>query len=220
MFQPDEIIRSNRKTISVCITPLGKITVRAPLRCNEERIFAFLREKEGWIAKHLRKTIGAGTRIPTENLDGFSFLLLGKMHTVSLVDGNKVGYDSENLRVFVPRVKARERLVKWLKENAKRILSEVTAKTASEMQVSYRSVSVTSAKSRWGSCTVDNAVRYSFRLIYAPNEVVRYVVVHELAHTRYKNHSALFWKEVERYEPRYRERRKWLKENGILMEIF
>lgn len=219
MFQPDEIIRSNRKTISVCITPLGKITVRAPLRCNEERIFAFLREKEGWIAKHLRKTIGAGTRIPTENLDGFSFLLLGKMHTVSLVDGNKVGYDSENLRVFVPRVKARERLVKWLKENAKRILSEVTAKTASEMQVSYRSVSVTSAKSRWGSCTADNAVRYSFRLIYAPKEVVRYVVVHELAHTRYKNHSALFWKEVERYEPRYRERRKWLKENGILMEI-
>ena len=220
MFQPDEIIRSNRKTISVCITPLGKITVRAPLRCNEERIFAFLREKEGWIAKHLQKTIGAGTRIPTENLDGFSFLLLGKMHTVSLVDGNKVGYDSENLRVFVPRVKARERLVKWLKENAKRILSEVTAKTASEMQVSYRSVSVTSAKSRWGSCTADNAVRYSFRLIYAPKDVVRYVVVHELAHTRYKNHSALFWREVERYEPRYRERRKWLKENGILMEIF
>ena len=131
MFQPDEIIRSNRKTISVCITSLGKITVRAPLRCNEERIFAFLREKEGWIAKHLQKTIGAGTRIPTENLDGFSFLLLGKMHTVSLVDGNKVGYDSENLRVFVPRVKARERLVKWLKENAKRILSEATAKTAS-----------------------------------------------------------------------------------------
>ena len=220
MFQPDEIIRSNRKTISVCITPLGKITVRAPLRCNEERIFAFLRKKEGWIAKHLQKTIGAGTRIPTENLDGFSFLLLGKMHTVSLVDGNKVGYDNENLRVFVPRVKARERLVKWLKENAKRILSEVTAKTASEMQVSYRSVSVTSAKSRWGSCTADNAVRYSFRLIYAPKEVVRYVVVHELAHTRYKNHSALFWREVERYEPRYRERRKWLKENGILMEIF
>lgn len=220
MFQPDEIIRSNRKTISVCITPLGKITVRAPLRCNEERIFAFLREKEGWIAKHLRKTIGAGTRIPTENLDDFSFLLLGKMHTVSLVDGNKVGYDSENLRVFVPRVKARERLVKWLKENAKRILSEVTAKTASEMQVSYRSVSVTSAKSRWGSCTADNAVRYSFRLIYAPKEVVRYVVVHELAHARYKNHSALFWKEVERYEPNYKQKRKWLKENGILMEIF
>lgn len=220
MFQPDEIIRSNRKTISVCITPLGKITVRAPLRCNEERIFAFLREKESWLAKHLQKTIGAGTRIPTENLDGFAFLLLGKMHTVSLVDGNKVGYDGENLRVFVPRVKARERLVKWLKENAKRILSEVTAQTASQMQTTVKSVSVTSAKSRWGSCTADNAVRYSFRLIYAPKEVVRYVVVHELAHTRYKNHSALFWREVERYEKSYRERRKWLKENGILMEIF
>lgn len=220
MFQPDEIIRSNRKTISVCITPLGKITVRAPLRCNEERIFAFLREKESWLAKHLQKTIGAGTRIPTENLDGFAFLLLGKMHTVSLVDGNKVGYDGENLRVFVPRVKARERLVKWLKENAKRILSEVTVQTARQMQTTVKSVSVTSAKSRWGSCTADNAVRYSFRLIYAPKEVVRYVVVHELAHTRYKNHSPLFWREVERYEKSYRERRKWLKENGILMEIF
>ena len=220
MIQPDEIIRSNRKTISVCISPLGKITVRATLRCNEERIFAFLRAKEGWLAKHLQKTAGAGTRIPSENLDGFTFLLLGKTHTVTLVSANKIGYDSEHLRIFVPREKSRERLVKWLKENAKRIVSELTAQTAVQMQTAVKSVSITSAKTRWGSCSADNSIRYSFRLIYAPKEVVRYVVVHELAHTRHKDHSARFWREVEKYVPDWRARRKWLKDNGILMEIF
>ncbi len=220
MLKIDEIIRSNRKTLSVRISPLGKLTVRAPLRCNEERIFAFLQAKEAWITKHLQKTAGAGAKIPTENLDGFSFLLLGKMHTVTLVDGKKVGYDSEKLQLFVPKDNARERLVKWLKENAKRIFTAVTAQTATEMKTSYKSVSVTSAKTRWGSCSADNALRYTFRLIYAPKEVVRYVVVHELAHTRYKNHSALFWREVEKYEPSYKKWRKWLKDNAVLMEIF
>ena len=220
MVKIDEIIRSNRKTLSVRISPLGKLTVRAPLRCNEERIFAFLRDKEAWITKHLQKTVGAGTKIPTDNLDGFSFLLLGKTHTVTLVDGKKVGYDSENLRLLVPKDNARERLVKWLKENAKRIFTAVTAQTATQMETTYKSVAITSAKTRWGSCSADNSLRYTFRLIYAPKEVVRYVVVHELAHTRYKNHSALFWREVERYEPDYKKWRKWLKDNAVLMEIF
>ncbi|MBQ8685891.1 MAG: M48 family metallopeptidase [Clostridia bacterium] len=220
VVQPDTIIRSDRKTLSVSIDPLGRLTVRAPKRCSEERIFAFLQEKEAWISKHKRQREGAGARLPSENLDGFTFLLLGKEHTVSLVSGAKIGYDGENLRLFVPRESSRERLVRWLKENAKRILREVTAQTARRMGVAYKSVSISSAKTRWGSCSGDNAVRYSFRLLYAPKEVLEYVVVHELAHTKHKNHSAAFWDEVKRYEPAYKQKRKWLKDNAILMEIF
>lgn len=158
--------------------------------------------------------------LPPENLDGYSFLLLGKTTKICLYDEKKVGYDSENDCLFLPREKAKERLVKWLKENAKRIFTSVTQRKAQQMGVSYQSVSITSARTRWGTCSGDNALRYTFRLLYCPKEIIEYVVVHELSHIRHKNHSRLFWQEVEQYIPDWKARRKWLKAHGILMEIF
>ncbi len=157
-------------------------------------------------------------RLPPENLDGYAFLLLGEEHVLRLTDERRIRLCGRI--VYVPRENARKRLVKWLKENARQILTEVTERAAKEMGVTYRSVSVGSAKSRWGSCTYDNAVRYTFRLLYAPKEVIEYVAVHELAHVKHKNHSAAFWTEVEKYVPDWKRRRNWLKEHGILMEIF
>ncbi len=220
MIKPDTIIRSDRKTLSVCIDPLGRVTVRAPKRCDEERIFAFLKEKEGWIEKHKRKTAGACMRLPGENLDGFTFLLLGKECRVSLVERRNISFDAESYTLYLPQNNARERLVRWLKDNAKRILSAVTAQKAREMGVSYASVRITSAKTRWGSCSANNAVRYTFRLLYAPKEVIEYVVVHELSHTVQKDHSKAFWAVVARFVPDWKARRKWLKDNAVLMEIF
>ncbi len=218
MLQPDEIIRSNRKTLSICVDARGRLIVRAPRRFATERIFAFLKEKEGWILKKQAERKGAGIDLPPENLQGYSFLLLGKPVRITLVEGNRVGYDGEILSL--PSKNARERLVKWLRENAKRIFTEVTAREAARMGVEYLSVSITGAKTRWGSCSAKNALRYSFRLLYCPKEIIEYVVVHELAHTRQKNHSKAFWQEVERYIPDWKARRKRLKTHGVLMEIF
>ena len=159
-------------------------------------------------------------RLPSENLQGFRFLLLGKERAIECVNETRIRFDGERNILFLPIKNARERLVKWLKENAGRILKQRTAEWAEKMNVQYSSVRVTSAKTRWGSCSYKNAINYSFRLIYAPKEIVDYVVVHELAHVRFKNHASAFWKEVETYMPDYREKRAWLKKNGILMRIF
>ena len=88
------------------------------------------------------------------------------------------------------------------------------------MNVRYESVSITSARTRWGSCSGKNAVHYPFRLLYLPREIIEYVVVHELAHTVHKNHSKAFWGLVERYVPNWRARRKTLKEAGWLTYLF
>ncbi|MBO5240407.1 MAG: M48 family metallopeptidase [Clostridia bacterium] len=220
MLQPDEIIRSNRKTLSVCIDCFGKLTVRAPRRCDDERIFAFLREKEAWILRQKAKTAGAGIDLPPENLNGYSLSLLGEKHRVLLIGGDYIRFDPETKQIFLPEKNARQRLVKWLKENAKRIFLEQTCRRAKEMQTSFQSVSVSSARSKWGCCTFDNRIRYSFRLLYAPKEVIDYVIVHELAHTKQKNHSPAFWREVEKFVPDYKRKRKWLKDHAILMHIF
>ena len=220
MIRPDEIIRSNRKTLSVCIDCFGKLTVRAPRRCTDERIFAFLQEKEGWILCQKSKTQGAGIDLPTENLNGYSFLLLGETHRITLIGGRYIRFDPDRKEIFVPEKNAKERLVKWLKENAKRIFFECTSRRAREMNVAFQSVEISPARSKWGSCSFDNKIRYSFRLLYAPKDVIDYVIVHELTHTKHKNHSPAFWQEVAKWKPDYKGKRKWLKDHAILMHIF
>lgn len=179
-----------------------------------------MEEKEGWILRKKSELEKADIRLPPEDLDGYEFSLLGKACKIRLCEGNRIGFDSEKNELYLPRKNARERIRKWLKENAERILSRVTAQKAKEMQTSYRSVSVTAAKTRWGSCSYDNSLHYSFRILYAPKEIIEYVVTHELAHTKHKNHSKAFWREVEKYEPAWKQKRKWLKEHGRFMEIF
>ncbi len=220
MVTPDEIIRSRRKTLAICIDAQGRLIVRAPLQYAEERISSFLREKEGWIRKKQAAHRATALPLPPENLDGYAFLLLGERTKIQLVGGERIGYDKEGRILYLPAKNAQKRLVKWLKENAERILTKVTAEWATRMGTSYQSITVTSAKSRWGSCSADDALRYTFRLLYCPREIIEYVVVHELAHTRHKNHSSAFWAEVAKYLPDWKGKRKWLKEYYTLMEIF
>lgn len=220
MIKPYVIIRSARKTLSIAVDSFGRLIVRAPHRCSEERIFAFLREKEEWIMKKQYERTGAGLRLPPENLQGYTFMLLGKDVRVELVHAHTIGYDGEVGIIYLPEENARERLVSWLKANAKRILTDVTERKAQLMGVRIQSITISSAKTRWGSCSYDNKIRYSFRLLYVPQDVIEYVIVHELAHVKHKNHSKAFWKEVEKYEPDYKVKRKWLEIHGALMEIF
>ena len=146
--------------------------------------------------------------------------MLGEKNKICIVDTEKVIYEQTTRTIYLPKDQPRERLVKWLKDNAKRILTAVTAETASRMGVKYASVSITSARGRWGSCSGNDAIHYSFRLLYAPKEILEYVAVHELSHVKHKNHSKAFWDEVAKHEPHWKQKRAWLKRHGGLLEIF
>lgn len=217
---PDEIIRSRRKTLAISIDAFGRLIVRAPLTMSEAKIKAFLEEKQRWIMRKQAERQGAGICLPPENLDGYEFLLLGEKHKIRLADTGKVSYNLKESVIYLPNKNPKERLIKWLKDNAKRIFSERTQQTARRMETSYRSVMITSARGRWGSCSGNNALHYSFRLLYAPKDVIEYVIVHELAHTKHKNHSKAFWAEVAKYAPDWKMKRNWLKTHGALMEVF
>lgn len=75
-------------------------------------------------------------------------------------------------------------------------------------------VSLRDNTSRWGSCSHDGSISLNLRLLFMPGEILDYVIVHELAHTRYRSHGKKFWTLVERVVPDHREKRKWLRENG------
>lgn len=216
---PDQILRSKRKTLSVSVNSLGQVTVRAPLTYPQAKIDGFLAQKEGWILKHKQRFALAGICLPGESLDGYGLMLLGQRHVLSLYEGSRVRLLAEEKRILLPREGAEERLQRWLKENAKRIFTQSVQARAEEMGVAYHSVSVSSAKTKWGSCSGENKLRFSYRLLYAPKEVIDYVIVHELCHTLHHDHSPAFWRAVAAVVPDYKSKRKWLKDRGALLKI-
>ncbi|MFI3171159.1 MAG: M48 family metallopeptidase [Eubacteriales bacterium] len=85
---------------------------------------------------------------------------------------------------------------------------------STRMGVQYNKITIRDQKSRWGSCSSQGNLNFSWRLILMHPMVGRYVVVHELAHLKHMNHSKAFWDEVERAMPNYKKRKEWLKQNG------
>lgn len=78
---------------------------------------------------------------------------------------------------------------------------------------------LSSAKTRWGSCSLNGSISLVWRLVLAPIEIVDYVIVHEIMHIKHPNHSREFWSAVSQVMPDYKERRKWLKENGFALSV-
>lgn len=96
-----------------------------------------------------------------------------------------------------------------------RKLAERVQLYSEKMNISYGNITIRNQKTRWGSCSSKGNLNFNYRLYYLPEELLDYVVVHELAHRRHMNHSKGFWEEVEKYMPDYKERRKRLKEIHI-----
>lgn len=97
---------------------------------------------------------------------------------------------------------------------ARDIFTQKTAYYAALMNVTYGRISIREQKTRWGSCSSQGNLNFNWRLIFAPEEVLDYVVVHELAHRREMNHSKAFYDIVAAVLPDYKKQKKWLKENG------
>ncbi len=107
----------------------------------------------------------------------------------------------------------------WYKAQARALIEERVRRLAAQHGFSYRQVRMTSARTRWGSCSAKGTLCFTWRLVMAPPECIDYVVVHELAHLRVANHSPAFWREVEAILPDYKARRKWLRANGRLLNL-
>ena len=97
---------------------------------------------------------------------------------------------------------------------AKEVVPEIVARFAPLVGVEYGRVTIRAQPTRWGSCSARAKQNFNCLLMLTPDDVMEYVVVHELCHRKEMNHSARFWAEVERVIPSYRESRRWLKENG------
>ena len=104
--------------------------------------------------------------------------------------------------------------IKKLKKEARNHLASLTKYWAEKIGVSYGRISIRGQKTRWGSCSSKGNLNYNYLLMLCPDDVIEYVVIHELCHRVYMNHSKRFWEKIEEFCPNYRQARKWFKQNG------
>src|SRR6266511_1391665 len=211
-----QTIRSQRKTLALIVKPNGSLIVRAPLRSSEKSIREFLVKNAQWIVKKQAEVREIIPLAPKQYIPGEMFMYLGHVYPLEIVKGQKkplllidnfkLAESAQNYADLI--------FERWYRGEARQILNERVNLYASQHDFRYEKIRITSARSRWGSCSANGSLNFSWRLILAPMDAVNYVVVHELAHTVFHNHSQRFWKKVEAVMPDYQEYRKWLKKNG------
>lgn len=106
--------------------------------------------------------------------------------------------------------------VKYLVTKAKRVIPPKVEHFAKIIGVDYGTITIRMQKSRWGSCSAKGNLNINCLLMKTPDEIIDYVVVHELCHRKEMNHSPRFWAEVEKILPDYKKRKSWLKANSYL----
>lgn len=104
--------------------------------------------------------------------------------------------------------------VSLYKKQAQEVIIPRVEELAKEHGFMYNSIKITSAQTRWGSCTSKKNLNFTYRLVLAPQKSIDYVIIHELCHLRHMNHSRRFWDEVAKIMPDYKVHEKWLKDHG------
>lgn len=213
----DQIIRTRRKTIALIVKPDGSLLVRAPLRASNRSIQEFVAKNTQWIEKTRARIKADAPPPPRQYVPGDEFEYLGKSCPLEIVPDQGESLLLADGRFKLAASAQGEAAVvfeHWYKEQARQIINERVEFHARQNGFYYSRIGITSARTRWGSCSATGTLNFSWRLIQAPMEVVDYVVVHELVHTMIHNHSRKFWTKLEQTMPDYREHRKWLKSNG------
>ncbi|MDI6769862.1 MAG: SprT family zinc-dependent metalloprotease [Anaerolineales bacterium] len=217
----DQLIRTRRRTIALIVERDGRLVVRAPLHVTDGQIHKFAESKADWIKAKQAQAKKNSAVARKRYVAGEEFLYLGKAYPLVFVNRQKPAliHDSRFVLAITALPRARQLFVGWYKEQALRVISERVDLYAAKYGYTCRQVKFTSARTRWGSCSPNGNLSFTWRLVMAPLAVIDYVVVHELVHLKVKNHSKNFWTQVGEIMPDYKQYIAWLKANGPFLTL-
>jgi len=203
--------RSRRaRRLSLRVSGLdGQVTLTVPHGVSEAEALGFAQSRADWLRRTLdgqpgRVNIGPGAVLPIE----------GEMRQVTSCPGRQVRLGDGLLHVPGTGEVLGARLRAWLRARARDRLAAASDHYAARLGRGYSRLTLRDTRSRWGSCSAQGALNYSWRLIMAPPEVLDYVAAHEVAHLEEMNHSPAFWAVVARLRPGYEAPRAWLRREG------
>ncbi len=216
--------KRRKKTVQISVSG-GKVVIVAPLRTSNREIQDIVRKRSGWILKRLEAHSQEPPHLMLVTGDKLPYLGSDLTLTVAEADVRRPSArpDSSGLLAVVPpglpederREAVRTALVAWYRAQATQLLTESVSRWLSAIDLTEMPrVLVREQKTRWGSCSADGTLRFSWRLAMVDQELIDSVAVHELAHLEVMNHSPAFWDVVLRAMPDAKERRKRLAEAG------
>ncbi len=211
-----KVIKSKRRTIALEISSEAKVIVRAPVRVSDFVIKQIIQKRQAWITKKLlevRKRVSK--KVVKRFIEGEVFLFLGKKYELQIVEKQKqkIVFDKAIFLREKELLRAKEVIIKWYKNEALNYFADRVSEMARELGFVSERVFISNARKRWGTCNSKNDLRFNWRLIMAPAEVMDYVILHELVHTKVKNHSKKYWAWVKKIMPDYKKHERWIKEN-------
>jgi predicted metal-dependent hydrolase len=228
---PYVIVRSRRrrKTMSITLHPEHGVRVAVPARTASWVVREFVEKRARWIVRTTSEAkqpqeplrFGAGEALPYL---GEQLQILREPFDAAQDERRRVTVTLEggSLRIVAPdgldeaarREGVHRAVAGWYRERAQEHLAERAALWGRRLGYSATKVLAREQRTRWGSCSADGTLRFNWRLIMADPELIDYVIVHELTHTRVRNHSAEFWAELAKTMPDHRSHRSRLREFG------
>lgn len=218
---PYKLIRSRRRSVALIIEPDASLTVRAPLGLPIPQIEQFIRQKTGWITQK-QALVRARTETTRKFASGELLFYQGQPYRLQVLTAPKNSISLQNgvFRLATPSLpQASQVIQRWYQKQARSILPARLEELARRHGLRYSKIRISSARTRWGSCSARNVISLSWRLALAPQLIQDYVILHELAHTLEHNHSPAFWACLARLMPDYERPRQWLKKHGQYLHL-
>ena len=204
------------RRLSLRISSLdGKVTLSGPPYVRERDYMAFIHDKEDWIIKNLAV-------MPEKTLVAVGADLVYRGRPVAVTMASQRGVRLAGDTIYVARTSRSigASIKGFLKSQARDALAHASDRYAAQLGVDYSALVLRDTRSRWGSCSSQGQLMYSWRLIMAPPEILDYVAAHEVAHLIEMNHSRAFWNVVARLYPDYETARDWLRSHGPMLHRY
>jgi predicted metal-dependent hydrolase len=215
------IERQKRKTLQLKLISMNTLQIKAPTNMPLKEITSFIYRKEAWIAqKNALLQDSDCDHLNTALNDGANLLFRGEMLTLAIrisLRKPSIQISSDKLMVNLygnQPTPIDSFLKQWYVKQAATLLEEKTMFWCKKLAVTVNRITIKDQKTRWGSCSSLGNINYNWRIIMAPDATIDYLIIHELSHRVFLDHSKNFWNLVETHCPDYIAQRLWLKQNG------
>lgn len=219
-----DVIRSDRVKTSEITVDSKRILVRVPASKDSKDIEKMVVKKAEWILKKQQEYSQLATDMASPTFeDGSRLFYLGSAIPMRLLAGKEKDrvvllrgtLVFTTCSLYPTKGALRTLYENWLGERAKPLLPPIVSRYAKMLDVAPRKVVIKRLRQRWGSATKDGTLNLNVNLLKAPEEVIEYVVLHELSHLKERNHSHRFWALVNALMPNYKAKTEWLRLNAL-----
>lgn len=222
-----------KKTIELLIDLNKGFTVKVPKGMSDEDIIRNLHRKEKWIINNLDKMADIiKYESKKEYLSGEKFAVSGRRYSLKVIKDKNIKLPTLEFSKgkFIAKIPItinekdnhkllRPLFIRFYQKKAEDVINKRVKKYLPYFDIEPKKIRIVSLKDKWGSCSKNNEIRYNWRIIMAKMSIIDYVVIHELAHMKHKDHSKEYWNEIKRIMPDYEKRKSWLRVKGELLRL-